>query len=575
MSDDYIDIITNYRLPKNLEMEVPIDYCEHRLDDEFGIVYLERNKNTDVIARSYTFLPKVYGLSDAVEMYEKNSEKLQHRGEIKAAQFNTLSLVETGILATQGQPLNLTGKKVTIAFIDTGIQYQQQVFLDVIGRSRIRAIWDQTIQTGEPPEGFKFGTEYTNEMLQEALQNENPLSVVPSTDSNGHGTAIASIAAGSRGDGNEEFLGAAPECDIVVVKLKEAKPHLRKYYFIPDGVPCYQENDIMLGLQYVQKFVQNLYRPMVVCLGVGTSLGDHTENTSLSRYMNQLLNSKSRVFVNATGNEGNARHHFYAQLSSQQASRDVEIRVGENHQGFVMDLWGDNPNVFTVTVRTPGGEQIPWINPRIRSPQEYSFVFEDTRLEVEYYLVEPNSGSELIRFRFDKPTQGIWTIRVNLEGVSRNAGFHIWLPITEFLSNESYFLESNPYTTITEPGYVSRAVSVTTYNDANDSLYLNVGRGYARDGQVKPDIAAPGVNVPSILGNRTGSSMAAALTAGGVAQILQWAVVEGNDVFVDSDTIKNYLIRGAIRDSALEYPNREWGFGRLSISGVFEFLAGR
>lgn len=560
MSDDYIDIITNYRLPENFEMDIPLDYCEHRLDDEFGIVYLKRNKNTDVIRRSYTFLPKVYGLAES---------------EIKTAQFNTLSLVETGILATQGQPLNLTGKKVTIAFIDTGIQYQQQVFRDVVGRSRIRAIWDQTIQTGEPPEGFAFGTEYTNEMLQEALQSENPLSVVPTTDSNGHGTAIASIAAGSRQDGSNEFLGAAPECDIVVVKLKEAKPHLRKYYFIPDGVPCYQENDIMLALQYVQKFVQNLYRPMVVCLGIGTSLGDHTGNTTLSRYMNQLLNSKSRVFVNATGNEGNARHHFFAQLSSEQRTRNVEIRVGENQQGFIMDLWGDNPNLFTITVRTPGGEQISWINPRIRSPQEYSFVFEDTRLEVEYYLVEPSSGSELIRFRFDKPTSGIWTIRVNLEGEARNAGFHMWLPITEFLSSETYFLESNPYTTITEPGYVSGAVSVTTYNDANDSLYLNAGRGFARDGQVKPDLAAPGVDVPTIVGNRSGSSMAAALTAGGVAQILQWAVVEGNDIFVDSDTIKNYLIRGAVREKELEYPNREWGFGRLSISGVFEFLAGR
>lgn len=565
MSDDYTDIITNYRLPEELEMEVPIDYCEHRLDDEFGIVYLERNKNTNVIARSYTFLPKVYGLAESVLAQE-----------IKATQFNTLSLVESGILATQGQPLSLTGKKVTIAFIDTGIQYQQSVFKDVIGRSRIRAIWDQTIQTGEPPEGFSFGTEYTNEMIQNALQQENPLSVVPSTDMNGHGTAMASIAAGSRVDGSvdEEFLGAAPECDIVVVKLKEAKPHIRKFYFIPDGVPCYQENDIMLALQYVQKFVQNLYRPLVVCMGIATSLGDHTGNTSLSRYMNQLLNSKSRVFVNATGNEGNARHHYYAQLSSQQIGREVEIRVAENHQGFVMDLWGDNPNVFTVTIRTPGGERIPWINPRIRTPQEYSFVFEDTKVEVEYYLVEQNSGSELIRFRFDKPTQGIWTIRVTLEEDSAKAGFHLWLPITEFLSAESYFLESNPYTTITEPGYVTRAVSVTTYDDANDSLYLNAGRGYARDGQVKPDIAAPGVEISTILGNRSGSSMAAALTAGGVAQILQWAVVEGNDVFVDSDTIKNYLIRGAIRDKGMEYPNQQWGFGRLSISGVFTFLAG-
>ena len=146
-----------------------------------------------------------------------------------------------------------------------------------------------------------------------------------------------------------------------------------------------------------------------------------------------------------------------------------------------------------------------------------------------------------------------------------NGSFDMWLPITQFLESEVIFLEPTPYTTITEPGYVHRSITATAYNDANRSFYANSGRGYARDGYVKPDIAAPGVNVSTIMGSMTGTSMAAAITAGGVA---------GNNVLADSFTMRNYLIRGAIREAGMSYPNREWGYGRLNIEGVFRFLAG-
>lgn len=565
LSNDYADIIADFQIPEEFGFEPSIDYYYHHIEGELGVAYVERSRlpAARTVSRSYTFLPKCYGL---MENYDVKSTQA---GESDSS----LALMASGILSVQGQPLSLTGKRVTIAFIDTGIQYQNKAFLDAVGRSRIRAIWDQTIQSGMPPEGFAFGTEYTREMIEEALKNPNPLSIVPTTDTNGHGTACASIAAGSRLYENGRFIGAAPDCDIVVVKLKEAKQYLREYYLIPEGVPCYQENDIMLALQYVERFVQNLYRPMVVCIGVGTSLGDHTGNTMLGRYMGRIMNRKSRVIVVAAGNEGNAGHHFHGEVSQTQPFRNVELRVASGVKGFVMDFWGGVPFLFTVTVRSPGGESIEWINPRIQRPQEFSFVFDKTILIIEYSLIEQTSGAELIRFRFENPTEGIWTIRVNAVREIVNGNFDIWLPITQFLSADTYFLEPDPTITLTDPSYVRRAVSATTYNDVNNSLYGNAGRGYARDGFRKPDIAAPGVEVSTILGERTGSSIAAAITAGGVAQILQWAVVEQNDIFADSESVRNYLIRGAARESSLSYPNREWGYGRLDVQGVFEFLA--
>ena len=90
--------------------------------------------------------------------------------------------------------------------------------------------------------------------------------------------------------------------------------------------------------------------------------------------------------------------------------------------------------------------------------------------------------------------------------------------------------------------------AVTTYNDENNSFWAESGRGFGRDGGIRPDMAAPGVDIPTITGRMTGSSMAAALTAGAAAQFMQWAVVEHNDEYVFGRDVCNYLIRGAIRE---------------------------
>lgn len=563
LSNDYADIITDFVIPERFNYQIPVDNCIHQVMGDLRILYIKKDAipRISISDASYYFIPRCYGLT-------------QLEGMGGSREYNSIALMEAGILATQGQPLNLTGINVTIGFIDTGIQYENEVFRDATGRSRITAIWDQTIQTGTPPEGFLYGTEYTNEMIQRAIESDNPRGIVPSTDEIGHGTAAASVAAGSRLEGNRQFIGAAPECNIVMVKLKEMKQYLREYYLIPEEVPCYSETDIMQAVQYLQKYAMSLSSPLVVYMGVGTNLGDHTGASPLARYITAISYQKSRAFVIGGGNEGNARRHFRGTISGRQEQQDVELRVGEGEKGFIMDFWGKQPYLFSASVRSPGGEMIQRINPRIKGPQTYTFIFERTRITVDYILVEPSSNAEMIRFRFENPTAGIWTIRIQGEGSINQGEFDLWLPITQFLTDETYFLEPDPFITLTDPAYARRVVSVTSYNDENDSLYVNAGRGFSRDEQIKPDIAAPGVNVSTILGMRNGSSIAAAITAGGVAQILQWAVVEQNDILVDSESIRNYLIRGATRDENMEYPNREYGYGLLNIEGVFRFLAG-
>lgn len=93
---------------------------------------------------------------------------------------------------------------------------------------------------------------------------------------------------------------------------------------------------------------------------------------------------------------------------------------------------------------------------------------------------------------------------------------------------------------------------------------MESSKGFSRKGGYKPDITAPGVNVlgPSLGGGysvRSGSSIAAAIVAGGAAQFLCWGLVKNNDIALKNANIKSYMIRGANRVSTMEYPNPDWG----------------
>ena len=561
VSNDFYDFLTDFRVSGGFEGELA-DAVFQPVDGEIGVAYVNRAVTPPMSVSNFTYpaIPKIYGL-------------MQNRfGE----NFDPTQLIQSGITQVQEGALGLTGRGVVIGFIDTGIRYENEVFRNEDGSTRILGIWDQTLQTGEPPEGILYGTEYKREVINQALQSANPREIVPSYDENGHGTAVASVAAGSRLGSGLRFIGAAPEADIVMVKLREAKPHLKDFYLISQDTPAYAESDILVALRYLESYAISLVRPLVICFGMGTSLGDHEGHSILADYLNRIATRRSRAVVVCGGNEGNSAHHYHGVPVEglTETIDNVELRVDGNENGFVAELWGSIPTTHAISIRTPGGEITPRVDFREQSSREFSFIYERTRVQVDHVLVEPGSGEELIFFRFINPTPGVWTIQVTMSGNSEGNGFHIWLPLREFLQSDTYFLRPSPYVTLTEPSNVREVITTTAYNDANTSFWADSGRGYTRMGRVKPDICSPGVNISTILGSRTGSSMAAALAAGASALFLEWAVVERNQLRVETREIKNYLIRGAKRSPGVDYPSREWGYGRLDLAGTFNVLAG-
>jgi subtilisin family serine protease len=241
-----------------------------------------------------------------------------------------------------------------------------------------------------------------------------------------------------------------------------------------------------------------------------------------------------------------------------------------------MEIWGNSPASYSIDILSPSGELIPSTEYGLFFNKEVSFIFEKTNIHIDYQALEAKTGEQLILLRFHNPSPGMWRFNVYVRG-DLQGSFHIWLPSDEFLSPDTYFLEPNAYTTITSPGDSVIPITVTAYNDENDIFYQNAGRGFNNSNIIKPDLAAPGVNILSPNLNHgfdsiTGTSAAAAHTAGITALILEWGIVKGNFQNINTVEIKKLLILGADRNAVLTYPNRVWGYGILNLYNSFNIL---
>jgi Subtilase family. len=333
-----------------------------------------------------------------------------------------------------------------------------------------------------------------------------------------------------------------------------------------------------MGLIYLNNLSQRLQRPIVICIALGSSQGAHDGLGTLSTYVSVTASIPGVGIIVAAGNEGNARRHYSGRVDPSTGYDTVDLNVAENEPGFSMEIWGISPDIYSVDILSPSGEYIPRIVAGRNEHRVVNFIFEETIIYVDFQMVEGQSGEQLILMRFEKPSAGIWRFNVYESG-GLNRGFNIWLPMAGFISEGTYFIRSDPYTTILTLGNALNSLTVTAYNDADDSLYLNSSRGFTTTNRIKPEVAAPGVNVlgPTLGGgfaDFTGTSVAAAHTAGIAALIFEWGYIRGNIPLMSTVEMRNLLIRGARRDADAVYPNRDWGYGILDLYNVFDALRG-
>lgn len=576
LSEDAKDYIIRYNSDAYRQLAGVKEACVQCIDETWCIAHTSGNTDIDrlISDSGYYSIPKLYGLM----------------------QSDSSNYDESGITSTLNQSnLNVRGQGVIIGFIDTGIDYTLDIFMYARNRSKILAIWDQTIQeeqagnetisgenTGQVDSDysyltsmgiFNYGKVYETDVINNALEKmsagESPYKYVPSVDDNGHGTFMAGIAAGSQ---TKAFMGAAPDAQLVVVKLKQAKQYLRDYYLIRNDIDAYEESDIMAGIRFLRYIALKENKPLVICLGVGTASGSRMGLTPLASMLNSMALRNNVVVVTPVGNEGNARTHISGRAADEDNSW-MDISVGDNVEGFSLEIWADTFDILSVSFVSPSGQVIPRILVRVGQSSEFRFLLENTTVSIDYRIAETVSGYEVIFIRFLTPSEGVWQIRAySIAGISGE--FNAWLQLKDFIKGEVFFLRSEPDTTLTEPSAAFSPISVGAYNHITGGIAVDSGRGYTSDDRVKPDIVAPGVNVygPAVGGGfilKSGTSISAAHTAGAAALFLTWGVYYGNDILMTNSKIKTILIRGATRDTDRRYPDNVWGYGKLNVIESF------
>ncbi len=255
--------------------ELSVGYDEGKGIWEIIIKYSGTLEETKKLAEAVVELQGGFAV---VTVKKTNLEALLNLPEIEYAE-KPKSLyfeVEEGrrvscINVVQDAPLSLSGKGVLVAIVDSGIDYRHRDFRNQDGTTRILNLWDQT-GTGSPPAGYHIGTEYTKTEIDAVLNSERMTADeevrgenrVLTVDNSGHGTAVAGIAAGNGSSSEGIYRGAAPQSELLIVKLGQPREN---------GFP--RTTELMQGLDYVIRKALDYRRPVAVNVSFGNTYGSH------------------------------------------------------------------------------------------------------------------------------------------------------------------------------------------------------------------------------------------------------------------------------------------------------------
>lgn len=485
--------------------------------------------------------------------------------------------------------LNLTGSGVLIGIADTGIDYINKEFIREDDTTRIEAIWDQTINYHEEANRSKsidhnkvyggkiFFEADINEAIKASKEGKNPYDIVPTKDDIGHGTAMASIA-GARGY-DKDVQGIAQDCNFVIVKLRQSASYIKELRENRiKEVPVYDNGTIVAGIEYLKQYAIYRQKPMVIISAIGSTDHSHDGSDLFSRFVNEISSLKGIVVVSGCGNEGAAAGHASGVINNKGEIIEKDLNIPREMKSLNFRIWVTRPNKMALAVIAPSGQDSNFSEPKINEEEDYKFIYENTELKVKYLMPDIVTGLEVIILNFRNIKPGIWKLKLKGTYIVKGR-FDIWLPPHATLPPDTLFIEPDPYQTITTAGGAIKAISIGFYNQNNKSIMAESGRGFPLYGGIKPDVAAPGVDINAVApGNGktaiNGATAAAAITAGVCALIIQWGVVKGNDTDMYSAKLISYITSGADRSIKVKYPDQSIGFGLLDLEGIFNKLAG-
>ena len=464
-----------------------------------------------------------------------------------------------------------TGKGVLIGVVDTGIDVSHPAFKKTNGKTRILKYIDQN--TGE-----EFSEDQIN--AGEASRSQ---------DTVGHGTHVAGIAAGNGASSPRKILhGIATEADLAIVKTS------------------FGSKEIAQAVKDIFDLADALNKPCVVNLSLGGHFGPHDGSSVIERAIDQL-SGKGKIVVTSAGNEGAARIHAHIHMNQPAIDRwvaDMELKPrvlqGQVLGFLTVQIWHQREDEIDITLRSPNGELIIPPTSGTKEVDRGVFFVEVNRHVARY------SGDHCTTFTIITVPQSQWVTGWSIiaERVLDSGGnskthvgvVHAWIVnrnMGEFTrgSTQSHLvgMPGTAFSAITVASYATKKEWISQDPD-EENVKLNAvnledisyfsSPGPTRDGQNKPEIAAPGQWLAAPLSKDAteqaippwtrqkglkytamqGTSMSAPYVTGAIALLLQ------KNPNLDWAEVKRRLMKSVFQD-AFSQPcwNNRWGYGKLDV----------
>ena len=451
------------------------------------------------------------------------------------------------------------GAGVVVAIVDSGFDLSHPTFRDAAGNLRVDALLDQTTNT-----------EYTRQQLETAWAG----GANPGADLVGHGTHVASIAAGSAHQGWE---GVAPKARFLLVKTDMRRT----------------------AQAIVWAFNRAGAKPCVANMSLGHHGGGHDGQDSEERLYTSIA-GPGRLIVVAAGNEREQLIHLGGRFSSGQthtAVVDLQRQNGEP-AGALIHFWCAPTDDFSINLLSPDGQTVamPTLNNTTRNSTSrwdasVSFrrhPYSGHQITVEISMANASVPPGLLRG---------WEVRIVCQNavVGRLDG---WFGNSRYGNFRQDSLVEKARTLgmpATSDGVITVASHVSKERWASDAgpqtkagLVLGrsssfSGMGPTRDGRQKPEVSAPGEMITAALASGSeygsdaersnaflrsltieGTSMASPMFCGVVALALQ------KRPGLTPALLRTVLQQSALRDGHTGLGNwdPQYGYGKVRVPAL-------
>jgi subtilisin family serine protease len=495
----------------------------------------------------------------------------------------------------------LNGAGVIIGGIDTGVDYDHEDFKDALGNTRFLKIWDQTDAIGPPAAGFGYGSDWTaadiNSLVSRAKDTHGHGSHTMGTQGGDGSTAPGGVAAPAF-----TYTGMAPMADLIGVDASTTG--------------SFSNTGMLDGINYIFQQATAFGKPAVANLSIGGTFGPHDGSSTFEVAVDALTGPGRQVVFSAGNNRADPHH---AETFATVGGADITMTCGAGttlNRRFVINGWYNATETLNVTVITPGGTVIGPIALGTNNAAYPGTVTANGTVYVENGITTSTNGSrqiilDVLNQGGGANLSGTWTYRFHALALgAANGEVDLWRhfqSVSAVAANFAMGFEQAEYINGIGTGMNTIAVAAwqsrfswtdcrqpmwnsppgTSFSGSNPagSICSFSSMGPTRDGRSKPEIAAPGSAIGSVLTQdagalscpatattflhglrhwmNQGTSMAAPHVTGAIALFMQ---KYGS---VTPAQIKTLLQTRAVVDGNTGAVwNQDWGYGKLHLGDM-------